>query len=176
MKLGTAEVSRVSALSELDGGEPFPSRYMTKSELSEKHRLESRLYNSFFENPTRGTIMTMHKAVHAHHSPWRQQVNEMLNEPTSSKWSFVLTSFLTILIVGSVAILIMSTVEGYRGEDLMPGESNAAIDALDTLEVIITVCFTMELVLRLLVRQTRRTKNRRRWWCVGAGGACSAVS
>mmetsp|Transcript_7063 Transcript_7063/g.8118 ORF Transcript_7063/g.8118 Transcript_7063/m.8118 type:complete len:496 (-) Transcript_7063:221-1708(-) len=73
---------------------------------------------------------------------WRSTVNTLLNEPNSSISAKMIAISLTLLILGSVGVLILGTCDGFREEDMdwFPVEAT------------FTILFTVELVTRCAVQ------------------------
>lgn len=71
---------------------------------------------------------------------FRRDTCALLNDPTSSLAAQMVSLLMTLLIFGSVTILVLSTVKGYSKDDIDWGPPEAAF----------TLLFTLELILRVL--------------------------
>jgi len=77
-----------------------------------------------------------------HHARWRLEINKLLNEPKSGYIAQAVALTLTLLILGSVTVLILSTVDQFKDDD----------DVFFECELAFSILFTIELALRLMVQ------------------------
>ena len=97
----------------------------------------------------------LHTAKYGHdedtNSPfmeWRQRMSVLLNEPNSSREAAMLSVFLVVVIIASVIVITLATVEDLEG-----------LKVFDYLEVTFACLFAVELLVRCFVQYSFRSRK-----------------